>query len=257
MPRNAGEGEVDFMLVCRKTTNWLITSMKTLFLSVKICVRWCDLYEVEDERGGSVPHAALAFGWHAVGFVQCVPVGDAPRALRVPTPCGRGVGTVRPRWGRPSVMGSSCALRVPTLWGTVWGCCSASPLGTALCRDGLVLCSACRHAARHRGVVAARPRWGRPSVMGLVLCSACPHAAGHRVGCCSASPLGTRLTCVCVPVSKGEDDPLGSHCMKPHGGQAVRTGWHGVRGYPKGGDPVGVAQLRQSIIIPRNSGNIQ
>ena len=105
LPRNAGEGEVDFMLVCRKTTNWLITSMKTLFLSVKICVRWCDLYEVEDERGGSVPHAALAFGWHAVGFVQCVPVGDAPRALRVPTPCGRGVGTVRPRWGRPSVMG--------------------------------------------------------------------------------------------------------------------------------------------------------
>ena len=50
--------------------------MKTLFLSVKICVRWCDLYEVEDERGGSVPHAALAFGRHAVGFVQCVPVGD-------------------------------------------------------------------------------------------------------------------------------------------------------------------------------------
>ena len=83
-------------------------------------MRWCDLYEVEDERGGSVPHAALAFGRHAVGLLQCVPVGDAPRALRV-----------------------------PTLWGTVWGCCSASPLGTAF-RDGLVLCSACPHVVGHR-----------------------------------------------------------------------------------------------------------
>ena len=141
--------------------------------------------------------------------------------------------------------------------GTPWGSCSASPLGTAF-RDGarLVLCVSPRCGAPC-GVVAVRPRWGRPSVMGSSCALRVPTLWGTVWGCCSASPLGTRLTCVCVPVSKGEDDPLGSHCMKPHGGQAVRTGWHGVRGYPKGGDPVGVAQLRQSIIIPRNSGNIQ
>ena len=45
LPRNAGEGEVDFMLVCQKITNQLITLVNTLFLSVKICVSYSEFSE--------------------------------------------------------------------------------------------------------------------------------------------------------------------------------------------------------------------
>ena len=57
-------------------TMWYMALTALMMIVVLGVMEWCDLYEVEDERGGSVPHAALAFGRHAVGLLQCVPVGD-------------------------------------------------------------------------------------------------------------------------------------------------------------------------------------